>query len=96
MVESIAIGLGMAVIPAALALLLPRKKTIGYGGVVYKVIGTFLAQQGAKLSDGTRKVAGAVQAIRTTFVDFAFGIYLASLNLDAEERKAKIDKYLEV
>lgn len=95
MVESIAIGLGLAVVPAAIALLLPRKKTIGYGSLVYKVVGKFLAQQGAKISDNSKKVAGAIAAIRCTLVDFAFGIYIASIGGTADEKQAKIDKYLE-
>jgi len=92
--QEVLIGLGITLLPAALAIVLPRRKTIGYGQFVYKFLGTFLAQQGNKLVNSERRLTKVVAAIRSTFVDFAFGIYLASKGLDAEETQKLIDKHI--
>jgi len=92
-VSSIGIGALAALLPFILGLILPRKKTIGYGIFVYNWIGKILLQTGNKVSSG-RAAANAILAVRTTFVDFAYGIYLGSKNLSKSDRIVMVETHI--
>jgi len=82
-------------IPALVSMFLPRKKTIQFGIMIYRVVGAFLLQKrNPKISEG--KWGKLVHFVQTTFVDLSFGIYLGSRTDFSEEQiEAKITEQIE-
>lgn len=90
---SIAVGIIVSVLPLVISLTLPRKKTIMYGMAIHMWVGKMLMQTGNTISNG-KGMHKVIVAIRTTFVDFSFGIYLASKKLSKEDINVMIDKHI--
>lgn len=82
-------------IPAMISLFLPRRKTIQFGIMIYRVVGAFLLQKRfPKISEG--KWGRLVHFVQTTFVDLSFGIYLGSrADLSTEQIEVKIKEQIE-
>ena len=84
------------VFPPLIALLLPRKKTIGFGSFIYKSLGLILVQKRAhNIPIPHSALEKALIVIRSTFADVAFGIYIASrIDWTDKQRKKKMEEYL--
>jgi len=83
-------------LPLFIGLILPRRKTVGYGRLVYKLLGTLLLQK--RLHNIPASVLGSIiNMLRATFVDFSFGIYIESrTDLSVEDKTSKIEEYISI
>ena len=92
----LAIFLAGLIIPVLIGIILPRRKTIVYGRIIYKFLGNCLAQTRIQeISGSTFQSLGAV--IRSTFVDLSFGIYIESRSdLSDTDKEKKIQEYLDL
>jgi len=93
-VASFVIGV---VIPYIIGMALPRRKTIQYGMAINRWVGRIFLQKRATnlpiVSDNAWSKLG--HAIRTTFVDLSFGVYLDSRkDFTQEQVNQKINEYL--
>jgi len=93
MLISVLIG---SVLPAVIGMILPRRKTVSYGMLLYKVSGALLGQKRAtQLNISPTIINALITVLRTTFVDLSFGIYIASReDLSEEDRGKKIEEYM--
>lgn len=71
-------GIGGMALPWVIGLILPRKKTIGYGRLIYKFLGVVLSRFGAKFIKNKNTLDKDIGILRTTLTDFSFGIYIES------------------
>jgi hypothetical protein len=82
------------VIPILFGMMLPRRKTVGYGRVIYRFMGTLMLQKRVHTLP-TSILATIVTVIRSTFVDISYGVYIESrTDLTSEEKESKIQEFL--
>ena len=86
-----------SVCPALISLLLPRRKTIGFGSAIYNLLGAALLQKRAQnLPIPANALGNLMVTIRATLADLAFGVYAASRkDWTKEERQEKIEEYVQ-
>ena len=81
--------------PIFIGTILPRRKTIGYGRLIYKFFKVALAQKRIHIIPSTI-VQNIIIVLRSTFVDLSYGIYIESrTDLTPEEQEKKIDEYIQ-
>lgn len=84
------------VIPVLIGIILPRRRTIGYGRIIYKLFGTCLAQTRIQEVSGSI-LQSIMTVIRSTFVDLSFGIYIESRSdLSDKDKEKKIQEYIDL
>jgi hypothetical protein len=85
-----------SIIPALISMIMPRKGTVKFGVMVYKVLGMALGQKRAtQIGIPAGAWSTLLLVIRTTFTDLSFGIYIASRDdISNEDQEKKIDEYL--
>lgn len=82
------------ILPAVIGMILPRRKTIGYGRFIYKSLGIFLAQKRLNTSP-THPLLNILNVLRTTFIDMSYGVYIESrTDLSKEDVDKKIEEYI--
>jgi len=90
---SILIG---SVLPTFISVFLPRRKTIGFGRIIYKFLGGAFLQKRAthlKISEGIW--GNLMLMIRSTFTDLSFGVYIESREDFTDEQKdQKTEEYI--
>jgi len=90
-----AIGIFVAVFPTVLAFLLPRKKSIQYGCMIYLAIDSTVHKIASKLAGSNVGAAAKIaDTLGNTITDISFGIYIASEKLSKEERDKRIETYI--
>lgn len=84
-------------LPPALALALPRKKTVQYGMALNRFIGALFLQKRTWKFPAAKSLWQKIGlTLQSTFQDLAFGVYIsARVDLTKEERARKIEEYLE-
>jgi hypothetical protein len=89
-------GLGGMALPWVISLILPRPKTITYGRLIYRILGTVLAKFGARFIKSKSALDKDIGILRTTLTDLSFGIYIESCCecQSGEVIDDKITKYL--
>ena len=82
------------IIPVLIGIILPRKKTIGYGRILFRFLGTCLAQ--TRIQEAPASLLQSILlVIRSTFVDLSFGVYIESRTDMSETNKGqKVEEYL--
>jgi hypothetical protein len=96
--NTVAMGLLLGVlipaIPALIAFLLPRQKTIAFARNLRKIINIFLRQKGESLIKNKDQAGKILGSFETTIEDFTFGLYIEGRNLSDADKVKRIDDYL--
>jgi len=83
------------IVPYLIGLVLTRKKTIGYGMVIYNIIGGLTLQKNPRFKQYSGIFQALLGAFVSTLADISFGIYIASRrDITKEQRQKKIEIYL--
>jgi len=77
------------------SVILPRKKTIGFGITIWKFLSKILCQkQPEKLPISNSIWNKIMVTIESTLTDLSFGIYIASREYNNEKLNEEIEKYI--
>jgi len=93
---NLALILAGSILPSLIGMILPRKKTIQYGMVINRFLGTVFLQKRSFKSPAAESLWQRLGlTIQTTFQDLSFGVYLdGRKDLTKEEKDKKITEYL--
>lgn len=93
LITQIGIATAIAIVPTAIGFILPRKKTILYGQLVYNLFSKLLFQTSNKFG-GCSNYRKIITCLQTTLIDFAFGIYIESKKLSKLNYERKLKDHL--